>query len=117
LLALSSRRWLEGCSQNKEETQYEHHKDLELPFEVAACQVDHSIFVAVVYILRGNTTVAHTGDFRLHSKQGAATRKFVMAAKDASVLIIEGMRANSKSSVEKVRQEPVRFIYDNNHRR
>lgn len=63
------------------------------PFEISAHPVDHSILGAVAYILRGETTVAYTGDFRLHGKKEAATREFVRQARDASVLITEGTRA------------------------
>lgn len=63
------------------------------PFEISAYPVDHSIFGATAYILGGDTTVAYTGDFRLHGKNGNSTRKFVKSAKDASVLITEGTRA------------------------
>ena len=62
------------------------------PFEITAHPVDHSIFGASAYILRGETTVAYTGDFRLHGKKEEATREFVRRAKDASVLITEGTR-------------------------
>ncbi len=55
--------------------------------------MDHSIFGATAYILRGEITIAYTGDFRLHGKNGDATRDFVSKAKDASVLITEGTRA------------------------
>ena len=63
------------------------------PFEISAHPVDHSIFGATAYILRGETTVAYTGDFRLHGKNGDSTRDFVSRAKEASVLITEGTRA------------------------
>jgi ribonuclease J len=63
------------------------------PFEISAHPVDHSIFGATAYILRGETTIAYTGDFRLHGKNEHATREFVSKAKDASVLITEGTRA------------------------
>ena len=63
------------------------------PFEISAHPVDHSIFGATAYILRGETTVAYTGDFRLHGKKEQSTREFVRQAKDASVLITEGTRA------------------------
>ena len=63
------------------------------PFEISAHPVDHSIFGATAYILWGETTIAYTGDFRLHGKNGDATRDFVSKAKDASVLITEGTRA------------------------
>ncbi|MCJ7445495.1 MAG: ribonuclease J [Methanotrichaceae archaeon] len=84
-----------------------HYKDHDLPFEVTACPVDHSIFGAVAYILQGETSVAYTGDFRLHGKQEQATRKFVQAARDTSVLIIEGTRADSKPSEEKTTEQSV----------
>jgi ribonuclease J len=63
------------------------------PFEISAHPVDHSIFGAAAYILRGETTIAYTGDFRLHGKNGDATHEFIRQAKDASVLITEGTRA------------------------
>jgi ribonuclease J len=77
-----------------------HYSELDLPFEVTAYPVDHSIYGPMAYILQGEMTIAYTGDFRLHGKQGDKTRKFVQAAKDASVLIIEGTRANSKPAEE-----------------
>lgn len=70
------------------------HKDgLDLAFEVDAYEVDHSIYGASAYVLRGNSAVAYTGDFRLHGRNAEGTREFVKGAKDASVLIIEGTRA------------------------
>jgi ribonuclease J len=63
------------------------------PFEISAHPVDHSIYGAVAYILRGDVAVAYTGDFRLHGKNEDSTREFVKAAKEASVLITEGTRA------------------------
>ena len=68
--------------------------------------MDHSIFGATAYILRGETTVAYTGDFRLHGKNGDATREFVRKAKDASVLITEGTRAGP-SEEEKTSERSV----------
>ncbi len=64
-----------------------------LPFEISAHPVDHSIFGATAYILRGESVVAYTGDFRLHGKNEQSTREFVRQARDASVLITEGTRA------------------------
>ncbi|NPV63608.1 MAG: MBL fold metallo-hydrolase [Methanotrichaceae archaeon] len=87
---------------------------LEVPFEISAHPVDHSIFGAVAYILRGDTTVAYTGDFRLHGKKEQSTREFIRQAKEASVLITEGTRAGpsegertSEQSVEEACQEAV----------
>lgn len=71
-----------------------------LPFAVEACEVDHSIFGAVAYLLQGDTMIAYSGDFRLHGKQGNKTRDFVHRAKDASVLIIEGTRASRDTGPE-----------------
>jgi len=76
------------------------------PFEISAHPVDHSIFGATAYILRGETTVAYTGDFRLHGKQEEATRQFIRQAKDASVLITEGTRAGP-SEEEKTTEKSV----------
>jgi ribonuclease J len=70
------------------------------PFEISAHPVDHSLFGAVAYILRGDTTVAYTGDFRLHGKNGQMTRDFVHKAKEASVLITEGTRAGRDNPTE-----------------
>ncbi len=70
------------------------------PFDISAHPVDHSLFGATAYILQGDLTVAYTGDFRLHGKNGDSTRKFVKEAKDASVLITEGTRAGRSDSPE-----------------
>lgn len=70
------------------------------PFEISAHPVDHSIFGATAYILRGDTTIAYTGDFRLHGKNGEATRNFVQKAKEASVLITEGTRVGRSDSID-----------------
>ncbi|MCJ7445999.1 MAG: MBL fold metallo-hydrolase [Methanotrichaceae archaeon] len=83
------------------------YKDATLPFEVSAHPVDHSLLGATAYLLRGDTTIAYTGDFRLHGKNGESTRKFVNQAKDASVLIIEGTRAGPSSGEEKVTEQSV----------
>jgi ribonuclease J len=84
-----------------------HYHDIDLPFEVSAYPVDHSIVGATAYILRGDTTIAYTGDFRLHGKNGDLTREFVNQAKDASVLIIEGTRAGPSSRGEKITEQSV----------
>ncbi|MDK2854413.1 MAG: ribonuclease [Thermococcaceae archaeon] len=70
-----------------------HLQKSELGFEVRAYSVDHSIYGAAAYIVEGNTALAYTGDFRLHGKNGEESKKFVKAAKSASVLITEGTRA------------------------
>jgi ribonuclease J len=68
------------------------YEELDLPFEVQAYDMDHSIYGATAFLLAGDATIAYTGDFRLHGKYGKTSKKFVSAAKSASVLIIEGTR-------------------------
>ena len=80
--------------------QCSYYDNAGVPFEISAHPVDHSIFGTTAYILRGDTTVAYTGDFRLHGKNGESTRDFVKKAKDASVLITEGTRAGRNDSPE-----------------
>ncbi len=61
--------------------------------KIKAFEVDHSIYGATGYLIYGDSTVAYTGDFRLHGKQGKKSEDFFKKAKDASILIIEGTRA------------------------
>jgi len=65
-----------------------------LPFEVKACEVDHSTYGANAYLIYADTTIAYTGDFRLHGKNAESTKMFVRKARDASVLIVEGTRVS-----------------------
>ena len=76
------------------------YDNLNLPFKVRAYEVDHSIYGACAYLLTGQETIAYTGDFRLHGKHGDKTRKFMNAAKDASVLICEGTRVTRKNACD-----------------
>ena len=64
----------------------------ELPFEVEAFEVDHSIYGANAYVLHCDVDVAYTGDFRLHGRNADKTKKFVRKARSSRVLIIEGTR-------------------------
>ncbi len=66
----------------------------ELGFDVKAFPVDHSVYGALAYIVKGDISLAYTGDFRLHGQNGDKTRKFIREAKNASVLIIEGTRVS-----------------------
>lgn len=68
--------------------------DVSMPFKIKAYNVDHSIYGATAYILEGDTTIAYTGDFRLHGKKAQNSKKFIDDAKNTSVLIIEGSRAS-----------------------
>ena len=63
-------------------------------FDIDSYEVDHSIYGATGYILSGDTSIAYTGDFRLHGKKADKSKKFIQAAKNASVLIIEGTRTS-----------------------
>ena len=63
-------------------------------FEIDCYEVDHSIYGATGYILSGETSIAYTGDFRLHGKKAETSKKFIQAAKNSSVLIIEGTRTS-----------------------
>jgi ribonuclease J len=69
------------------------YEEAAFPFGISAHPVDHSIPGAVAYMLRGEATVAYTGDFRVHGRRAEASREFIRQAKEASVLIIEGTRA------------------------
>ncbi|MHA2326509.1 MAG: MBL fold metallo-hydrolase RNA specificity domain-containing protein, partial [Promethearchaeota archaeon] len=67
-------------------------KDYPSDFDIKTYEVDHSIFGATSFLLTGDTTIAYTGDFRLHGKKGKKSEYFINQAKEASVLIIEGTR-------------------------
>ena len=68
-------------------------------FDIKAFEVDHSIYGSTGYIISGETTIAYTGDFRLHGKRANDSKKFVNAAKGASILIIEGTRAKREKDI------------------
>lgn len=73
---------------------------LELPFEVKSFSVNHSIYGALAYTLKGEGgSVAYTGDFRIgdNAKQ---LPDFIKEAKNAPVLIIEGTRTGREGDVE-----------------
>jgi len=92
------------------------YEEAAFPFGISAHPVDHSIPGAVAYMLRGDTTVAYTGDFRVHGRGAEASRDFIRQAKEASVLIIEGTRAGpsegERSSEESVREECLKAVED-----
>jgi len=71
----------------------------DLGFEIKAFNIDHSIYGAVGYIVEGDVSLAYTGDFRCHGKNGCETKKFIKEAKNASVLITEGTRVNRNNDV------------------
>ena len=77
-------------------------------FDIKSYEVDHSIYGATGYILTGDTSIAYTGDFRLHGKKADKSKQFIEAAKGSSVLIIEGTRA-SRGDVEQSEEE----VYEN----
>ncbi|MCD6369933.1 MAG: hypothetical protein J7L63_00325 [Thermoplasmata archaeon] len=89
-----------------------------LPFEISAHPVDHSIYGACGYKLQGDTTIAYTGDIRLHGESGNDTEEFAKRARDASVLIIEGTRLSRETHdyiTEKDVKEKIRKEIDGAH--
>jgi ribonuclease J len=89
-----------GRSKKVEVGAIEHHCHLSLPYTVEPHPVDHSILGAVAYILRGDTTIAYTGDYRLHGAGAENTRRFISAARDVSILITEGTRVGREFDEE-----------------
>ncbi len=84
-------------------------------FDINCYEVDHSIYGSTGYILSGDTSIAYTGDFRLHGKKANKSKNFIQAAKDASVLIIEGTRTsreNIEESEEEVYNDCLKIIQD-----
>jgi len=77
-------------------------------FDITCYEVDHSIYGSSGYILSGDTTIAYTGDFRLHGKNADKSERFIKKAKNASILIIEGTRT-SREDVDQSEEE----VYDN----
>ncbi|WP_231844873.1 MBL fold metallo-hydrolase [Methanocella arvoryzae] len=71
-----------------------HLSELDLPFEVDAYPMDHSICGAVAYRLKSpDGTIFYTGDFRFHGENGSQNMdRLVAGAREANVLIVEGTR-------------------------
>jgi len=69
-------------------------QDLQTKWEISAYPVDHSLYGATSYILKGRDTptIAYTGDLRLSGKSKDLTRKFINKASEAEILICEGTR-------------------------
>ncbi|MFW9901560.1 MAG: MBL fold metallo-hydrolase [Candidatus Thorarchaeota archaeon] len=82
--------------------------DFHSKYDIQSFEVDHSIFGATGYVISGDTTIAYTGDFRLHGKKGKKSETFINEARNASVLIIEGTRAG-REDVE----ESEEIVYEN----
>ncbi len=70
--------------------------DSNLPFEIEAFEVDHSIYGATGYIL---DSVAYTGDIRMHGKNAQKSRKFVKEARNMQILIVEGTCATKEEDI------------------
>jgi ribonuclease J len=84
-------------------------EERELPFDVKAFEVDHSIYGAMAYILYGDSAIAYTGDIRFHGKNAEKSGGFVREAKNASVLIVEGTRVIRKEDYN----ESEEIVYEN----
>ena len=65
-------------------------------FTIKAYPVDHSIYGATAYVIEGDTTLAYTGDIRVHGERKEDTWAFAKSAKHASILIVEGTRLSKK---------------------
>jgi ribonuclease J len=77
------------------------HSELELPFEIEAYNVDHSIYGAVAYVLRSDSTaIAYSGDFRINGREDDEIGRFIHSAKSASTMIVEGTRAGRDNDHE-----------------
>lgn len=63
-------------------------------WDIERFDVDHSIHGAGAYILqhRDGTRVAYSGDLRMHGRHPERTRRFLQAAQDSDVLLVEGTR-------------------------
>jgi len=81
---------------------------LRLHWNVDAYPVDHSIYGATAYVLRGETTVAYTGDMRLSGRNRELTRKFMQGARSADVLICEGTRVGRAHDSDVTEDEVMR---------
>ncbi len=78
-----------------------------LPFEIRCHPVDHSIYGACGFLVEGDTTLAYTGDIRLHGEKGKNTEEFALHARDADILIIEGTRLSEREH-SRVTEEEVK---------
>ncbi len=73
--------------------------DFQTHFNIKPHAVDHSILGANAFIIEGDTTIAYTGDFRIHGMLADETRDFIKRAKEASILIIEGTRLGRENDI------------------
>lgn len=79
--------------------------DLDLHWGIGAYPVDHSIYGATAYILKGGSTIAYTGDMRLSGRNRDLTLKFIRAARSADALICEGTRVGRSNDSEVTEDE------------
>ncbi len=84
----------------------------DLPFEVHAYPVDHSVYGATAYTVhvqnkKEDVCVAYTGDFRMHGDRGNKTREFSKAVRGCDLLVVEGTRVSGDSSHEAVSERDV----------
>lgn len=82
--------------------------DARIGWEVEPHPVDHSIYGAMAYIVRGDTAVAYTGDLRLSGRNRRQTEGFIKAAKGAPILICEGTRVGRESDFNVTEDEVFR---------
>ncbi|MDD1679706.1 MAG: MBL fold metallo-hydrolase [Methanomicrobiales archaeon] len=82
-------------------------EEQQLPFSVTAHEVDHSLYGACGFVIRGDGAIAYSGDFRLHGKNGVKSREFAEQARVAEILIIEGTRVQGDACGSTVSEESV----------
>ncbi len=103
-LGVGTKLFLESMEETSSSCDYKDHNYLTFRtgqkinydgIEVEPVHVDHSIPAAYGFIIRsGNSTIAYTGDLRLHGPRKDLTQEFVEKARDAEpdALICEGTR-------------------------
>ena len=67
------------------------------PFLITPYETDHSVYGSVAYILRGEHSIAYTGDIRLHGERELQSKQFIDEAKGSEVLICEGTRLSGEN--------------------
>jgi len=88
------RKFMSEHPNEKRDLDYKEGDFSQIPFEIRYYPVDHSIYGASAYVVEGDSSIAYTGDIRLHGENGHLSLEFAKSARDASVLITEGTRTS-----------------------
>ena len=65
--------------------------------EMNIIKVDHSIYGSSGIFIKGDISIAYTGDFRLHGKYSSYSYDFINRVRDAEILIVEGTRISREN--------------------